>query len=125
MGNDLDAQVDPRFGRCANFIIVDTETMGFRNLPNRNVMQTAGAGIQAARDVIEEGVKTTISGAVGPNAMEVLRAAGMEFHEAIPGSVRDNIDAFKNGKLQRIYGPTVPGHFGQRGFGKGGGQGRR
>jgi len=28
-GNTLDAAVDPRFGRTAHFIVVDSETMSF------------------------------------------------------------------------------------------------
>ena len=32
--NSLDAQIDPRFGRCAYLIIVDSETMQFEAIPN-------------------------------------------------------------------------------------------
>lgn len=123
MGNDLNSPVDPRFGRCASFIIVDTDSMDFKVLQNRSVYQSGGAGIQAAGDVIREGIKCVISGAIGPNAMGVLSSAGIEFYEALPGSVRDNIEALKEGRLKKIYGPTVPGHFGQGG--RGGRYGRR
>jgi len=125
VGKDLNAPVDPRFGRCANFIIVDTETMEFRVIPNMNASQMGGAGIQAAKDVISEGVKAVISGAIGPNAIDVFKSSGIEFYSAIRGSVMDNINAFKDGRLQVMYGPTVPGHFGQGGFGRGGGRGGR
>ncbi len=48
-GTDLDAQVDPRFGRAAYIIIVDSDTMEFKALDNKeNVNALKGAGIQAA-----------------------------------------------------------------------------
>lgn len=28
-GRDLDAQIDPRFGRCSNFLIINTEDMSY------------------------------------------------------------------------------------------------
>jgi len=104
-------------------MIVDIDSMEFRALQNRSAYQAGGAGIQAAGDVVREGISAVISGAIGPNAIEVLRAANVEFYEALPGSVRDNIEAFKEGKLRKMYAPTVPGHFGQGG--RGGGRGRR
>jgi predicted Fe-Mo cluster-binding NifX family protein len=123
VGNDLNSPIDPRFGRCASFMIVDTESMEFRVLQNRSAYQAGGAGIQAAGDVVKEGISAVISGAIGPNAIEVLRAANVEFYEAMPGSVKDNVEALKAGRLKKMYAPTVPGHFGQGG--RGGGHGRR
>jgi len=35
-GNNLDAPIDPRFGRCANFVIVETEDMGHETDPGQN-----------------------------------------------------------------------------------------
>lgn len=104
-------------------MIVDAESMEFRALQNRSAFQAGGAGIQAAGDVIREGISAVISGAIGPNAIEVLRAAGVEFYEATPGSVKDNVEALNAGRLRKMYAPTVPGHFGQGG--RGGGRGRR
>ncbi len=41
----LDAQVDPRFGRCPYFLIVDSETMKFEAVPNTASRSMSGAGI--------------------------------------------------------------------------------
>ena len=34
-GNDLSSSVDPHFGRCPRFIIVETETMEFEIVPTQ------------------------------------------------------------------------------------------
>ncbi len=45
MGTDLDTQIDPRFGRCAHFIIVETDDMSFEAFDNENIALGGGAGI--------------------------------------------------------------------------------
>ena len=46
---DLEAQVDPRFGRSAYFLLVNPESMEYEVLANgQNVQAAQGAGIQAA-----------------------------------------------------------------------------
>ena len=47
--DSLDSMVDPRFGRCRFFVVVDSETMDFKSLSNESNMATGGAGIQAAQ----------------------------------------------------------------------------
>nr|NIP66877.1 dinitrogenase iron-molybdenum cofactor biosynthesis protein [Candidatus Bathyarchaeota archaeon]NIR15834.1 dinitrogenase iron-molybdenum cofactor biosynthesis protein [Desulfobacterales bacterium]NIU80634.1 dinitrogenase iron-molybdenum cofactor biosynthesis protein [Candidatus Bathyarchaeota archaeon]NIV67246.1 dinitrogenase iron-molybdenum cofactor biosynthesis protein [Candidatus Bathyarchaeota archaeon]NIW33950.1 dinitrogenase iron-molybdenum cofactor biosynthesis protein [Candidatus Bat len=44
-GEGLDAQVDPRFGRCQFFVIVDSETMQHETVPNTAAGAMRGAGI--------------------------------------------------------------------------------
>jgi len=65
-GKTLDSQVDPRFGRAACFIIVDTETMDFNVIENENIAAAGGAGISSAKVVIdadaEAGFKVEIIG---------------------------------------------------------------
>jgi len=43
---DLDAEIDPRFGRCAYFLIVDSETMRFEAISNSSAKAAGGAGIR-------------------------------------------------------------------------------
>ena len=40
-GETLNSEVDPRFGRAACFIIIDTETMDFSVIENSNVAAAA------------------------------------------------------------------------------------
>ena len=51
IGNGFDDQVDPRFGRCAYFLIVNTETMNVEPIENSSVALGGGAGIQSAQRV--------------------------------------------------------------------------
>ena len=112
-GSNLDAQVDPRFGRCMTFMIVDTETMNAQPVTNSSVSSAHGAGIGAAQNVASLGVKAVITGHVGPNAHMALSGAGVEIYTVPQGTVREAVERFKNGELISVRSPTVGGHFGQ------------
>ena len=114
-GKDLDSQIDPRFGRCRYFIVVDVETMDFEVLDNEGSMASGGAGIQAAQRVAEKGVRALITGNLGPNAASALSAAGIKVHLVPDGTVREAAKLFKEGKLTETSGPSVASHFGAGG----------
>ena len=68
-GQDLRSPVDPRFGRAKCFIVLDMETGVFCAVDNsQNLNAAQGAGIQAARNVVESGATAAITGHVGPKA---------------------------------------------------------
>ncbi|MDP8247862.1 MAG: NifB/NifX family molybdenum-iron cluster-binding protein [Candidatus Tritonobacter lacicola] len=114
-GTDLESQVDPRFGRCANFIIVDTESLEFSAVPNAAGGAIGGAGIQAGQFIAEQGIEAVITGNVGPNASRVLSGAGIKIYVGASGTVRQAVEDFKAGKLNAASGPTVGGHWGMGG----------
>ena len=64
-GSDLDAQVDPRFGRCAYFLIVNPDDMAFEAFENESVSLGGGAGIQSPQFVASKGATVVITGNVG------------------------------------------------------------
>ena len=120
----LDAQIDPRFGRCAYFIIVDTDTMSFKAIPNTSASALSGAGIQAAQTVVNEGVEAVITGNVGPNSYQVLASAGVKIFTGAFGTVREAIEAYKAGRLREAFAPGFGPGFGMgRGMGRGMGMG--
>ena len=120
----LDAEVDPRFGRCAYFVLVDSETMRFETLPNVDAGAMHGAGVQAAQTVANKGVGVVITGNVGPNAFQVLSAAGIKIITGANGTVRQVIEKHKGGKLNPSTDlPNVSAHFGMGGGGMGYGRG--
>ena len=118
----LDAQIDPRFGRCPYFVIVDSETMEFEAIPNAAAGAMGGAGIQAAQIVANKGVQAVLTGNVGPNAFQTLSAAGINIITGVFGTVREAVENFKSGQLQKITAPTTRMGFGM-GRGRGGGCG--
>jgi len=50
-GPTLDAEVDPRFGRCQYLIFVDTDNMQFEAEENVSIAASGGAGIATAQMV--------------------------------------------------------------------------
>jgi predicted Fe-Mo cluster-binding NifX family protein len=111
-GNTLDSQIDPRFGRCAYFIIVDPDTMDFEAIDNASAGSTGGAGIQAGQLISEKGVKAVLTGNVGPNAFRTLNAAKIQVITGVNGTIKDIITEYKNGELKPISEPSVGSHFG-------------
>ena len=122
VSGSLDAQIDPRFGRCPCFVIVDSETMEFEAVPNIAVGSMSGAGIQAAQTVASKGARVVLTGNVGPNAFQALSAAGIKVVTGAIGNVEEVVEKYKRGELKETGSPTVRGHFGMRG---GRGRGRR
>jgi predicted Fe-Mo cluster-binding NifX family protein len=114
-GKDLNCQIDPRFGRCQNLIFVDPDTMEFEALDNEGGMAMGGAGVQAAQLVVQKGATSLITGNLGPNAASAISASGIKVYLVPGGTVREAIEAFKEGKLQEASGATVPPHFGMGG----------
>jgi predicted Fe-Mo cluster-binding NifX family protein len=111
-GQNLDAQVDPRFGRCGYFIIVDNDTMRFESIPNPGASAGGGAGIQAGQLVANKGVQVVITGNCGPNAFQTLEAAGLKVITGASGTVKEAIEKYKQNALTEAKKPTVPPHSG-------------
>ncbi len=62
----LDAELDPRFGRCAYFVVFDTTSEELETAPNPHASATGGAGVQAARLVSELGAERVLYGSDAP-----------------------------------------------------------
>ncbi len=96
-GTDLESAVDPRFGRAAYILIVDSETLAFEALDNKeNVNALKGAGIQAATMASDKGANVLLTGFCGPNAFKALKAANIGVANDASGSVKDAVKATEN-----------------------------
>ena len=111
-GKDIDSEVDPRFGRAANFIIVDTDSLEFNAIDNAQIMNIAqGAGIQAAQAITNAGAEVLITGHCGPKAFRVLGEGGIKVVTGASGTVREAVEEYKKGNLTEADRPDVQGHW--------------
>jgi predicted Fe-Mo cluster-binding NifX family protein len=125
-GNNLDSPLDPRFGRCAYFLIVDPADMRYEVFDNQSTALGSGAGIQAAQFLAGKNISAVITGHVGPNALQTLTAAGIDIFAEQQGTIKDVVTRYKTGGLKSTTQPTVGSHFGMRGSaGPGGRMGQR
>ncbi len=109
---DLDARVDPRFGRASYFIIVDSESMAWKGLENSMSMELAqGAGIQAAQNLLKESPDVVLTGNCGPKAFKVLEAKGISVCVGVKGTAREAVQAYLEGRYHPASAPNVPGHW--------------
>jgi len=108
---NIDSPVDARFGRGAYFIVVDPDTLDWQAHPNSGAGAMGGAGTLAAQFAANQKAEAVISGDFGPNAYNALLAAGIAmylFGEST--TVKEAIEHFKAGELERVGAPTGQGH---------------
>ena len=115
--NHLDSPIDPRFGRCAYFVIVDTDDMSFEAFDNEGIALGGGAGIQSSQFVASKGIGAIITGNIGPNAVQTLSAAGIDIFTGQTGSVREAVERYRRGDIQPQGSPNVTDHYGIDGGG--------
>lgn len=116
-GKTLDAAVDPRFGRCAILLFVETDDMSFEVVDNASSSLGHGAGIQTAQLVAQKDAKAVLTGNCGPNAHQTLTAAGIDVYVGCSGTVAEAVARFKAGELQPAASPNVAEHSGLKGSG--------
>lgn len=113
-GKNLDAPLDPRFGRAACFVLVNTDDMTAEALENANASLGGGAGIQAAQTMADQGVQAVLTGNCGPNAYRTLEAANIAVVVGMQGTVREAVEQFKAGQTASADAPNVSSHHGQQ-----------
>jgi predicted Fe-Mo cluster-binding NifX family protein len=112
---EYEAKLEPRFGRCAYFLIVDTETKDWKPMQNPAAEAMGGAGPQAAQFLVDQDVKAVITGDIGPNAYTALEAAGIDMYRAQIEQISMLLEKFLTNQLEQVLGPTGPQRHGGRG----------
>ena len=112
-GQSLEDSIDPRFGRCQYFILVDSESMEFEAIQNPAMSAGGGAGTRAGQLVADKGAEVVLTGNVGPNAFNTLQAAGLKIVVGLSGNtVGQAIEGFKAGQYNYVDDASVGAHHG-------------
>lgn len=101
-GRTLESNICISFGRCEQFLIVDSESMDFSILDNSAVAEMGGAGIKAAQSIVDNSCETLITMHLGENAADVLKPADVKMIRGKSGTVKENIELYNKGKLSEL-----------------------
>lgn len=111
-GTELSSPVDPRFGRAAYILIVDTDTMEYETIDNSaNVNSFKGAGIQAATMIYDKGAEVLMTGYCGPKAFSTLQAAGVKVVSDVEGTVGEAVELLKADKVEFTDSANADAHW--------------
>ena len=125
----LNDEMSPRFGRCPSFTFVELENneiTAVRTVPNHAANAMGGAGVQATQIIGNNNANVVIVGFLGPNASNGLNSLNIDIFQA-PNrqmTIKDVINLYIEGKLQKITSSNVASHYGMGG-GRGMGGGNR
>jgi predicted Fe-Mo cluster-binding NifX family protein len=112
MGKDLDAQLDPRFGRATYLLIVGENGSIEEVIDNKaNLNAMRGAGIQAGKMLADRKVDVLLTGHCGPNAFKTLNAVGIKIGVNLKGTVREAVESLNRKEVQFASEPNVEGHW--------------
>jgi len=81
---------------------------------NQAGSQRGGAGPLAAKTISDFGVTVLLTGDVGPNAFDALKAAGIKAYIGAKGTVTQAIQQWKNSELKEIGTASIASHSGMR-----------
>lgn len=109
---NLEANVCPSFGRAPYFLFWDTDAEKADYIENSAAASPGGAGIKAAQLIADGGAEALLVPRCGENAVNVLSQAGVPLYKTIPGTARQNIEAFMTNRLAPLTDvhPGFHGH---------------
>ena len=115
-GKTLESEIDPRFGRCGYFLIVeikDKKIKEFKAIENTAKAQMGGAGVTAGEIVANEKVDAVITTNLGPRAISVFSQFKIKVYSG-KGKIQDVVQDFIKGKLKVLTHATDPQHIGSK-----------
>ena len=97
-GKNLEAKIALHFGRAKNFLLYDTEKGSFEISENPEI-----EGKELPPDFLNRlEVDAVITFSLGPMAFEKFKNYKIEVFKATDGTILENIEKFKEGKLKKL-----------------------
>jgi len=107
-GENLDAKVQPLFGRSRFFILADPETLEWEALDNlTNLSSLQQVGVMTAQNLVRKNIRTVMTGKCGSKAFEELTAAGIQVVLDTQGTGRQALQKFIRGDFIPATSPNV------------------
>ena len=108
----LDSRVYGHFGSAPGFVIVDTEKMNVEEINNSDLHHAHGM-CQPVKALGGLKVDAVVVGGIGMGALMKLQAQGIQVYRGAEGTVQQNIDLIRDGKLPQFSKEnTCAGHSG-------------
>ncbi len=95
-GTTIEDSIEPTFGRCLNFLIVDSDSGDVSVVPNPGAASAGGAGVKAAETLAGRGIGKLVTGSIGFNSRPLLEAAGITIVTGKFGKIRTHLAASGN-----------------------------
>ena len=95
----MDDELSDHFGGSPTFTIVDTGTKDVKVVPNQS--EHFGGTGKAPEQIESTGATVVICRGIGPKAMIMLRDFGIDVYTGSTGNVRNAIELWSSGKLQK------------------------
>lgn len=103
-GENLESEIDAKFGRCPYFLIVEIEDREIKNvkaIENIAAGQRGGAGITSAEIIAKEKVDAVITANLGPRALSIFGQFEIKIYQG-QGKVDDAVQKFIKGELTEM-----------------------
>ena len=97
--NGLNDHIGEHFGRVSTYTIVDLDTNDVKVIPNTSE-HMGGQGLPP-EIMAREGVEIMICRTLGRRAITMFEELGINVYTGAFGTVKDAIDDFKQGRLQK------------------------
>ncbi|QAR32367.1 diguanylate cyclase [Geovibrio thiophilus] len=97
----LESRVYGHFGSAPAFIVADSETNTVSMVNNADSQHVHGA-CNPALALAGKSIDAVVVGGIGAGAISKLNSLSTKVYQAVGGTVKDNLEAFRNGTLTEL-----------------------